>query len=193
MDLIIRGERLGLSASIGSYRGTYRAEPSYCEDLGEDHPVNQICRWHMEEGGQIGVVHDLKKAQQLVTLYRNLRPPQKYDLLEVIRGEVPPAGTLLGYDLSSMLHYSLLSWGLRLVECSSITDVATRKVVGPIAELIERFFRPRLNPNGLFDDYATAKFCLDTMMALQAVHPNLWEDDKANFEIVGLCSTNLPP
>ncbi len=94
----------------------------------------------------------------------------------------------LGYDLSCGFHFSLLAQGLEVSEeqKSSWAEDSKLRILLPLVQLIAAHFVPKLNANTLFDSCQDAEFCLKCMMALQKLYPNLWEGDKAVFEIVGL-------
>ena len=47
--------------------------------------------------------------------------------------------------------------------------------------LVERHFKPLLNTNGLFDDYKTAKWCLDCMASIQTICPDWFESGENTF------------
>jgi hypothetical protein len=63
-------------------------------------------------------------------------------------------------------------------------------ILKPLLRLTTEHFKPKLNANGLFDDEATARYCLEVMMAMQKLSPNLWEDEKFIFEIKGIWALN---
>lgn len=186
--LLILGENL--PGTDPRYRGTYRAHPYHCDALPDSHPANRLFFWFVQEGGELGIVHSLENARQLVRAYGRLDPPQNFDLVEVVqRGETPCVGTQwIGIDLSSDFNYSLLSWGLRGEEYvpSEWQPPESYKRVLPLVRLVEYYFRPRLNHNGLFDSEEEAAFCLDCMTSLQNCCPNLWEHEDMAFECVWL-------
>ncbi len=94
----------------------------------------------------------------------------------------------LGYDLSNGLHFSLLTQGLSLSKEQQArwSDDEKLSVLFPLFRLIETHFAPRLNAHLLFDAYEDTKRCLECMLSLQTLYPNLWESDTACFEIVAL-------
>ena len=49
-----------------NYRGTDRVLPYHCDELPDEHEANKAFFWFIEEGGELGVVHDLSKAKWLV-------------------------------------------------------------------------------------------------------------------------------
>lgn len=170
------------------YRGAYRRMPYYHDEFPEDHPVNQAFLWLVDEGGESGIVGDLAKASNLVSVYHSWTG-EEFEIVEVVfPPEEPVVGSrLLGYDICNY-WYSLLSWGLEF-ERSSELEVQRdpgMQIIDPLLQLLGEYFRPRLNGNGLFDDSETAAFCLECMMALQRVRPNLWENDTVVFNVVGL-------
>jgi len=188
MNLLILGRR-DSHARVLAYLGTERPHPSYREDLPPQHEVNQGCLWFIREGGERGVVHDLAKARRLVDSYNQLGASPQFELVEVTRNQDPPsAGTkFLGFDLSYEFNNSLLSWGLQIHhEGNEVRDLPAG--LAPLCHLVQEHFRPKLNTNGLFDDYETAKFCLGCMLALNRLVPDgLFENPQyAGFEVLGL-------
>ncbi len=193
MDLIIRGR--AQYSSSPSYRGTYRSTPHYVDNAGPEHEVNQLFRWYCDEGGDLGVVHELEKARKLVAAYSRLDPPQHLEIIEVTTDSREPevGGEFLGYDLSAGFNYSLLSWGLE-IDREPPAELSRKDapwVLQPLLRLTKRYFQPQLNTNGLFEDYNTAQFCLDCMMALQKLRPGLWENEQVVFEIVGVWKVDV--
>jgi hypothetical protein len=186
MDLLILQVRTPIDSPV--YRGTDRATPYYCDDLGDEHPVNKAFFWYCSEGGELGLVHDLVRARELVLAYRQLRPSQHYEILAVTKEDVPPiGGKIVGFDLSAGYKYSLLGWKLEIDRDSHDLPADDEYwLIHPILRLIKEFFQPQLNSNGLFDNFAVAKFCLGCMIALQKIRSNLWENDNVRFEVVGL-------
>lgn len=172
------------------YRGTYRHNPYHIDSLPDDHEVNRMFFWFCEEGGEVGVVHSLAKAQRLVQAYRQIDPPQFFEVVEVLRGtETPEVGTeFLGIDLSAEFNCSLLA--------SAVVFHGRRE--GPeddghlpcglssLLRLLKAYFAPRLNGYGLFTTQQDASFCLECMIALQRFYPGLWESPEVNFECLGL-------
>ncbi|NOX56958.1 MAG: hypothetical protein GXP27_21460 [Planctomycetes bacterium] len=172
------------------YKGTYRAHPSYRDDLPESDDANQLFFWFVREAGEVGVVHCVQKACELVRAYERLDPPQTFDVIEVVRRtESPEIGKkYMGIDLSCCFNYSLLSWGLHFSQdiADRLRDSGACMRILPLLRLIEYCFVPRLNLNGLFDDWADAQLCLECMMSVQSTCPNLWESSELEFECVAL-------
>ena len=168
------------------YRGTYRAEPTHCDDLPDDHEINQLFFWFLEEGGELGVVHDVQKAQRFAQLWNGrLTPSDHFEVIEVTDRDNAPAteGTFIGFDLSSGYGNSLLVAGLPPIT----GPVDLPKPILESYELISRNFRPQLNRNGLFESIETANLCFRKMTALQQLSPNFFEGgDLGDFEPVGL-------
>ena len=172
------------------YRGTDRTAPFYNDKLDENHKVNQAFLWYCAEGGEFGIVSDLTKAEDLVNLYYQLTPPQYFEVVELTEKNQPPVtkGVFLGFDLSAGFNYSLLSWKLEFDQYipAGLPENDLFFTLKPLLYLIKDFFQPKLNENGLFNDYDTAAFCLECMMTLQKLRPGLWENEDIEFEIVGL-------
>jgi hypothetical protein len=174
-----------------AYRGVNREHPVYVESLPDDHKVNQAFYWYGDVEGARGYFHDLIKAREIVKIYRTLSPPIEYEIIALTTGDVqdsPIDGEFLGYDLCAGYWISLINDALLYIEDTSGTtsDDDLFWVIIPLIRLVVRHFRRKLNNNGLFSEYRTAKFCLECMMALQKVRPNLWEGDDIVFDVVGL-------
>ncbi|SRR6266436_2059750 len=202
--LILNGPRTPRAASNLRYRGTYRAHPTYCDALPESHEINEHFFWFIEEGGESGVVHDLTKASRYVELLNahliEFNPPfTHFEIVEACGGgeSSQSRGQLLGFDLSAGYNNSLLWWGLETEAKVALSEVQTVDAsrVGifpePILELynlVQRFYAPHLNQNGLFQTPEVASQCLRSMDALQQLAPNLYEgnDLQANYSVVGV-------
>ncbi len=179
---LILGESI-VKENLG-YRGTYRAIPTYVTEMKKDSTINKMFDWYIQTGGQIGVVDDFQRAKKFAEAYLKLEKPIRFEVVRIIENsrDIEEGEELLGYDLSDSYHYSLLSWGL---EIDKENDDSLRKIF-PLLKLVKSFFKPKLNSNSLFQNIDDAQFCLDCLMALQHLRPNLWEGDEYNFEIVGL-------
>jgi hypothetical protein len=186
--LILNGPRDPRAAAYPQYRGTYRAHPTYCDAVPEHHELNKLFFWFLEEGGELGVTHDLAKTQRYADLLNQHAVPRRrrFEIVEVTKDDTcPEAGTeLLGFDLSSGYNNSLLWWHLE-----PATGVST--LPAPIQELdnvTRRFYSPQLNGYSLFQAAEIASECLSAMDALQKLSPNLYEgeDLKPNFSVTGV-------
>ena len=186
MEFLVLGNNL--ERDCPAYRGTYRSSPYFLDDLSEDHPANQAFLVYVHAGSTLRTVDDLTIAQRLVAEYSRLDPPQHFEVVALLRGRISDTDdTFLGYDLSSGFHLSLLSRGLNIPANQKVwTENDSLRVLLPLARLVGSYFRPKLNANLLFDTYEDASFCLECMMALQKLHPNLWEGDEAVFDVVAL-------
>ena len=190
MKLLILGSPTTIEAP--AYRGTERTTPFYHEELEEEHEVNQAFFWYCSEGGEEGLVYDLVKAKELVRAYRQLDPPQYFEVVTVNTRLTPPnegvQSQFLGFDLSAGYRYSLLSWGLE-IDRQPLPDLPEDdpyRTLQPLLRLVKSFFQKQLNSNGLFSDFHTANFCLECMMALQKIRPGIWENEDVEFEVVDL-------
>lgn len=178
------------SKESSQYRGTERITPYHIDELGDEHKVNKAFLEYCSEGNEYGIVHNLTKAKELIEVYRQLDPPQHFEIVEVTADKYPPEtqSKFLGFDLSSGYHYSLLSWGLD-IDREPPDDMAIDDkflTLQPLLRLTKKYFQPRLNLSGLFEDYDTANFCLECMLAMQKIRPGLWENDEVKFEVIGL-------
>lgn len=172
--LILNGPRDNRTAYNPLYRGTYRSHPSHCEQLPDDHEINRLFFWFIEEGGQSGVVADLPKAQRFAKLWNaRLKDSQRFEVVEAADPDTSPSqtGTFIGFDLSAGYNNSLLAEGLK-------QSVCTKQLPEPIRELWDltsRHFAPQLNSAGLFQTLEIATLCLRSMIALQVLSPDMFE------------------
>jgi hypothetical protein len=183
--LILDGPRSPHQGQSPAYRGTYRCTPPYCEVLPEDHEINELFMWFIEEGGELGVVHDVTKALRFAKLCNEHFRPRHFEVVQVVNGQniQTTSGRFLGFDLSHGYNNSLLYWGLKP---SRPLDEDAR--VDVLWQVVSRFFAPQLNENGLFSDSDLAALCLRSLIALQSLKDNLFEgDDLAKYELVGVC------
>ena len=176
------------------YRGTDRSPPRYHEELDPSHPANRAWIWLAEEASG-GVVHDLMKAREIVDIYRHLAPLETLEIVEVTRGKsaLTTKGRFLGFDLSHGFANSLISGGIApeaeegLDNTKPSSDI--RQALQPLLRLMGEFFMPHLNAQGLVDDYDTAYFWLQCIMALQTIQPGLFEF--GDYEVVGVWEVDL--
>lgn len=198
MRLLVIGEPVGkgIPKKRPVYRGTYRDRPYYCDQFGEDHEVNRAFFWFIQNGREetandLDIVQDLGRAREIAAVYKRYAG-QEFEVIEVtLENEEPSAGEqFLGYDLSRGFFNSLLWYGLDICYDrmggwdSERADLL--RVIQPLVCLVEHYFKPRLNANGLFDDYKTAKWCLDCMTSIQTICPDWFESGENNFEVVCL-------
>lgn len=184
--LLLDGPRDLMPATSHRYRGTERAHPTYCDCLPEQHEINKTFFWFLEEGGEAGVVHNLEMAKRYTELLNQYAPERRFELIEVTDGDglSKSGGRFLGFDLSLHYNSSLLSWGLKPMTGLSHVSEQIQILCG----LLSRAYEPQLNENGLFSTYEVAATCLQCMIALQALCPNLFEGggSLSKFKIVGL-------
>ncbi len=174
------------------YRGVERTTPSgrYLDYIDERHPVSEMFFWHVYAVNEFGILQSPANATRLIKSYQTLDTPIHFELIEITEeGENPSAGTeFLGYDLASNFNLSLLTGGLRVCDLPLIKTPSEDIifVIMPLLCLVERFFRPQLNSNGLFDSAETANYCLECLIALQKIRPNLFENDQFIFNTIGI-------
>ena len=138
----------------------------------------------------MGIVSNLQRAKQIVHVYAELDPPQELEVVELTRGTAKAeneTADFLGYDLSNGV-ISLLDAGLKLPESTNLPLDDLFTTLQPLFRMVEQCFRPRLNKNGLFDDYSDAQMCLQAMKALNKLYPGAYEheDTMRTFEIIGV-------
>ena len=168
------------------YRGTYRAAPTHCDDLPDEHEINKLFFWFLEEGGELGVVHDSLRALRFAELWNTrLLPPNRFDVIEVTDRDNAPVsdGIFIGFDLSCGYGNSVLVSGLQpITRRADLSEPILESYEG-----IRRNFAPQLNQNGLFEAFEAANLCLRAMTALQELSPNFFEGgDLSDFQPVGL-------
>ena len=186
--LVLNGPRYPTRKPNASYRGTFRSSPGYFGDLSNDHEANELFLWFIEEGGELGVVHDEQKAGKLRDFCNSHGSGGAFELVEVAEGEMAPvlAGEFLGFDLSQGFNNSLLWSGLDR-QIPGDPELPVRV----LANTVFRCFSKGLNGNGLFSSAETASQCRASLMALQALEPNLLEGDGLEkFVVVGVFSVN---
>ena len=183
--LILNGVYTRPSGRNLSYRGTFRINPTYCDDLPSDHELNKLFMWYLEEGGESGVVHDLPKAIRIAELCNAQAPQHQFEVLEVLDGNDAPRGdqALIGFDLSEGYCNSLLQCGLKQFTGALKLPSAIRE----FSELLSRHYAPQLNVSGLFQTLEVASSCLQSMIALQSLSPSIYEGgDLSRFKVVGV-------
>jgi hypothetical protein len=183
--LILNGPRDPRPGKNPLYRGTYRAHPSHCDELPDDHEINQLFSWFLQEGGELGVVGNESKALRFAELWNaRLKGRGCFEVIEVVDGNAHPqsSGEFLGFDLSAGYNNSLLSSGLK----QSLGVNQLREPVRELWDLVSRHYAPQLNGQGLFQTFEVASLCLRVMTALQDLSPNLFEGgDLREFRPVG--------
>ncbi len=169
------------------YKGTYRTSPYYVEKLPEDSEINQLFLFYIGSDDELEIISDIDKAKKIVALYKDLSPPQIFEVVRVLEVDETPPGSeeFLGHDISCGYYRSLLSWGLDIENEGEEEDRLLKQIL-PLISLVEKHFKPLLNKNCLFDDSETAKFCLECLMALQDIVPGIFENEEMIFEVIGL-------
>ncbi len=173
----------------GNYRGVERPSLAYVANVGDDHEANQAFNRFLSASDLKEIIQDINLARDLVNIYGRLDPPQPFEIVEITTENHSPtiiAGTFLGFDVACVYRISLLSGGLEIDRDPPAKISASDLIwkMRPLFRLVKSYFKPRLNQNGLFDDYETAIFFLEVMMTLQQIRPKLWEDCK--YEVLGL-------
>src|ERR1017187_8583019 len=81
------------------YRGTCRMCPTHFDDLPEEHEANVLFYWFLEEGGELGVVHDKQKAYRLRDLANLYSNDKSFEVIEALDANSTPvhAGEFLGF------------------------------------------------------------------------------------------------
>jgi len=166
------------------YYGTDRAGPPHLE---VEHASRAVELWdwyvNLAYDGRFLNETGLDKAKELVSEYRQLGI-----MLQLVESapteEALQLGHFIGYDIA-FRGYTLspLSWGLAFGEMPS---GSRWKPIGPVLQLIQRYFQPKLNEYGLLSDRAIAQFLYDVLLAVDRYCPGYLESDLDQFEIVAL-------
>jgi hypothetical protein len=181
--LILDGPRYPSRNPNLAYRGIFRASPGYFGTLPEDHEANALFLWFIEEGGELGVVHDKGKACRLRDFCNFQGSGGTFELIEATEGDNEPlfGGEFLGFDLSQGFNNSLLWSGL-----SRQVPGDPELPVRVLTNTIFRLFSKELNANGMFSNIETTTQCRASLMALQALEPNLLEGNELDKFVVGV-------
>ena len=192
MDLLILKKSLGPSVNdLPAYRGTERGHPVHFGNLPDSHVANELFFWFVEEGGERGVVHDLKKAKQLVELLNLFGDTVFYELVQVgtERAVVPGKGGFLGFDVSAGFNNSVIRRVLlqQQRKDSPKASSAEECAVWELSRLHRQFFSSRLNDHQLFNHHDDAEFCLQTVRALNTLRPSWMEGtNMAEYAVASL-------
>ena len=184
MDLLILDGPTGPWEDRG-YRGTYRASPSHCDALPEDHEINRLFFWYLEESSEDGLVHDFAKARRFAELWNQQPGDRRYEIVEVTEEKAPPVGggEFVGFDISTGAGYSFV--GALHIQPAQVG--ALQEPLRTLDELLIAHFAPRLNSNLLFSTYEDASFCLRVIKALNTLWPSTFESgDLSEFKAFGL-------
>ena len=160
-----------------AYRGTYRPGPTYIDALPEDSPINQL--WMNETDLMISdPFTNLEDAKRIQDIYA--QAGFGFDLVMVLQNEEQPPDDprlrFLGYDLSHVSGYSLLSWDLNFSEpAPEFFHQRDKPVYRPLLLLIQIYFRPRLNSYRLFETREDAEFFQETASAMTNGFGAVWE------------------
>jgi hypothetical protein len=157
--------------------------------LPEDPEINQLFEWYLK-GPESGFVHDPAKARRFAELCNRHFPGKHFEVIEVTNGKTTPTdgAQLLGFDISfggggnSLIFEDLLA---------GPSETIPHEPVTLLADLIQRYFYPKLNEFGLFRTFEEASHCRRAMIALQSFHPNLYEG--GDLDIFTVCGIYLPP
>jgi hypothetical protein len=176
VDLLILKKSLSADRDAAAgYRGTERTHPMHFRNLPDTHVANQLFFWFLEEGGERGVVHDLKRAKKLVELLNLFGESVFFEIVQVgtERAATPGKGGFLGFDVSAGFNNSIIRRfvlrepGDPVAKTASADDLALCE----LSTLHRRFFTQKLNDHRLFQHYEDADFCLRAARALNTLRP----------------------
>lgn len=148
-----------------TYRGVGRRGPFYREGEAESSAFNVAWRELVDKNETL---HSLDEALRLAAVFNATHAA--FDVVGISRDIAAPYANLLGYDVAANGRESVLSWGIQW-------DAArkARLPLGPLLALMERYFRPKLNQYGLFDERETGNMFCDVLLAIQQLAPGTWE------------------
>jgi hypothetical protein len=180
--------------TVPKYRGTYRDSPFYRDDLPEDHLVNQTILRMISGSEDATELHSIGFVLDCVRVLNQHEGYDRFEVIEMAEGTQKSLydGIFIGYDLSTG-HFSLLYSGLRFRSpVASPSEDRILSVIQPLQNLIQAYFQPKLNNNGLFEQFDEARFCLDCLMTLQSLRPGLFENEDVIFKVVKLWKVYVP-
>ena len=179
MKYLIVGDRY--EADAKNYSGTYRKRVTYSEKFNDEHPVNRMFFAYLKSKDKYDLMDNLELAKEIAEIQRKFTGIE-YQVIQVeVVNEymkINNENKFLGYDISSGVYLSYLHGGLNICE----SEVGK---MYPIMCLLERYFKPTLNQNGLFDEYKIAKFFLECIKNVNILQANFW-DDPSEYEIIYL-------
>ena len=166
-----------LGSSNKAYRGVYRPEPKYIEELPVDSSVNQL--WMMETDLMIGFpLASLEEAQRVQSIYAE--SGVYLDLVVVGEKDWSPVEAnkhvYMGVDIAHVSSYSLLSWDL-VFDRPSPEFFHQREEPKYLALLIliQNYFHPLLNNFRLFSSLSDAELFLHVTEAMTNGFGSVWE------------------
>ena len=171
------------------YRGTYRVEPPYWQQLPPESRYNTLALWYEAETERRGWAEDLEALEELMNLATRVVNRAGYDILAVgaeFEGHQPRR--FIGYDLSWRFRDSLLVGGLDFSFLQKIVDEFALSPppadVRRLIRIVQNEFRPLLNRWGLFDERAHAEGCLRVLSQAVRKYPHIAE--QYDYEVTGL-------
>ena len=177
MKYRILGEPMEFSYS--NYKGLYREEPIYINEVNNDEQkkLAEYWEWYATEAGDGGYVTDLSRAIELVKAYKLLLD-KDYEVIKFSQSSNQLYGEeLLGIDICTPGGYSYLSWGLEFIKIPFAE-------MQPIFALIELYFRPKLNRFLLLDHEEDAILLVKLFKEIQDLKPGILETDQIYYYYV---------
>lgn len=151
-------------SSNSAYRGLYREEPIYRKE----HELYCFWDWYATEAGDGGYISDVVKASRLVETYA--KNGMCYEIIRIEEEEVNTVDCFLGIDICTKGGYSLLA--------SRFENTNENKTeMDGIFELIEVYFKTKLNGNSLFETNGDATLFLRVINEIQQIKPGMIEED----------------
>ena len=185
MKLMIAGEPVRPYERCGVYMGTDRGWPAPVPHLGRDARVNQLWDWYVGYEGDCPPASPDNRALAKELLQEYGKLDMFYQLLELAPDAAAlEEGRFIGYDVSFRgVGDSLLSWGLTFHRRVGDEDEGIPRA---ITLLVERYFQPRVNECGLFDDRDTAVFFLEVARAMDRIEPGYLESRLDEYQVVAI-------
>ncbi len=185
---LLLGEPVSGSSSP-AYRGTYRPTPTYINELPVESPINQL--WMQETELMIGDgFTNLNEAKRVQAIYAESGYYFDLVIIGAREWDASPEDDFqfIGYDISHISGYSLLSWDL-IFDKPALEFFHQRDAPSyqPLLLLIQQYFHPQLNDYCLFHTVHVADFFLDVTQALTKGFGAVWESvEYGGFSVVKL-------
>jgi len=175
-----------------SYRGIYRKEPEYPEQKTEEMDIwkrSAYARWDIKKYSAF--IRDIDDATRLFTEYVGLG--KQVDLLKVILADEEiniekEKNQFIGYDVATFGCYSAIADRPVAWDANKINRVSDDKelIAWPLWKLEGRYFSPRLNESGLFQNWVDAELFMNVEQSLSRIFPEFYEKEFIDMNVFAL-------
>lgn len=165
-----------IESSYSNYKGLYREEPIYLNEVNNKEQKNlaKHWEWYATEAGDGGYVTDLSRVIELIKAYKLLLD-KDYEVIRFSLSSNQLYGEeFIGIDICTPGGYSYLSWGLEFIKIPFVE-------MQPIFTLIELYFRPKLNRFLLLDHEEDANLLVKIFREIQYLKPGILETDQISY------------